>query len=183
MARKLLNREWSVLSAKEQEVLESIATNSNVARNINRDMDATRTFAERTADQIAAFGGSWKFLGLFAGTLIVWIILNSYILTIRGDEFDPYPYILLNLFLSMLAAIQAPVIMMSQNRQAVHDRLDASHDFEVNLKAELEIRRLHEKLDDLRETQWSELVRMQQQQLNLLERLLRDRIGNSVRQD
>jgi uncharacterized membrane protein len=100
---------------------------------------------------------------------MLWVILNSYVLINYKDTFDPYPYILLNLFLSMLAALQAPVIMMSQNRQAAKDRLDAQHDYEVNLKAELEILSLHEKLDDLRDQKWIELVKTQQQQIHLLE--------------
>jgi uncharacterized membrane protein len=103
------------------------------------------------------------------------VILNSYILSNRGSEFDPYPYILLNLFLSMLAAIQAPIIMMSQNRQTAKDRLQANHDYEVNLKAELEIRLLHEKLDELSEKKWLDLLEIQQRQILILEQLLGDR--------
>lgn len=183
LAKGLLNREWESLTARERKVLEAIETHSSVARNINRDLEDTRTFGERVADRVAAFGGSWTFIFIFGGTLVFWVILNSFILASRGDEFDPYPYILLNLFLSMLAAIQAPVIMMSQNRQAARDRLDAAHDYEVNLKAELEIGRLHEKFDDLREQKWSELVEMQQQQIKLLEKLVREQIrvaGNGI---
>ena len=102
-----------------------------------------------------------------------WVILNSFILIRSHNDFDPYPYILLNLFLSMIASIQAPVIMMSQNRQAAKDRLDAAHDYEVNLKSELEILGVHEKLDDLRDKKWMALIDMQQQQISLLEELLR----------
>jgi uncharacterized membrane protein len=124
---------------------------------------------EKVADRGATFGGSWMFIFIFGGVLLSWIILNSLMLANRA--FDPYPYILLNLFLSMLAAIQAPIIMMSQNRQAAKDRETAKHDYEVNLKSELEIRRLHEKMDELREDKWIELIKLQQEQINLLEEL------------
>jgi uncharacterized membrane protein len=113
-------------------------------------------------------------MGIFAAILIFWVILNSYILANRNAAFDPYPYILLNLFLSMLASVQAPIIMMSQNRQAARDRIDAAHDYEVNLKSEIEIRALHEKFDDLRELKWAELVEMQQEQIRLLQELLHE---------
>src|SRR5207253_8842939 len=120
----------------------------------------------------ASFGGSWPFIIIFGAVLLLWVLLNSYILAWPGVAFDPYPYILLNLVLSMLAAIQAPIIMMSQNRQAARDRLDAAHDYEVNLKAELEILGLHEKLDELRERKWAELILMQQEQIKLLTELI-----------
>ena len=112
---------------------------------------------------------------LFAATMAFWVLLNSFILAKRGDSFDPYPYILLNLFLSMFASVQAPLILMSQNRQNIKDRLDAAHDYEVNLKAELEILSLHEKIDDLRESKWMELIEIQQKQIELLTRLLNER--------
>jgi uncharacterized membrane protein len=124
---------------------------------------------------VAIFGGSWTFIMLFGCCLLLWVALNSFILARRGGAFDPYPYILLNLFLSMIAALQAPVIMMSQNRQSAKDRLDAAHDYEVNLKAELEVRALHEKVDGLRDKQWMELVAMQQEQIRLLTQLLDER--------
>jgi uncharacterized membrane protein len=106
--------------------------------------------------------------------LVIWVLLNSFILITYNETFDPYPYILLNLVLSMLAAIQAPVILMSQNRQAYTDRLSAEHDYEVNLKAELEIMALHEKIDLLREKQWGDLISMQQEQLSLLGQLIEE---------
>lgn len=127
---------------------------------------------QRAADAMARFGGSWTFIGIFVLVLIAWVILNSVILLHYDRAFDPYPYILLNLFLSMLASIQAPIILMSQNRQAEIDRRQAEHDYEVNLKAELEILLLHEKMDSLREQQWQELISLQQQQIGLLEKLL-----------
>jgi uncharacterized membrane protein len=137
------------------------------------------TFGQKLADKVASFGGSWTFISIFAAVLVVWILLNSLILVRLGSgAFDPYPYILLNLFLSMLAAIQAPIILMSQNRQAYKDRMSAEHDYEVNLKAELEIMTLHEKIDLLRESQWGELISIQQEQLDLLGRLTKDLTKN-----
>ena len=127
--------------------------------------------------RIAIFGGSWTFIGSFAVTLITWVVLNSYVLAHVNETFDPFPYILLNLFLSMRASVQAPLILMSQNRQAQKDRINARHDYEVNLKAELEIMTLHEKLDHLRETQWKELLAMQAEQLQLLSTLSAQRAG------
>ncbi len=174
----LLHREWDGLTLREKRVLERIAQRTHVSRNINHEFDDRRTFGERLADNIASFGGSWTFMSIFAGTLLFWVVLNSLILAQRNAAFDPFPYILLNLFLSMLASIQAPIIMMSQNRQSAKDRLDAAHDYEVNLKAELEIRALHEKLDELREIRWAELVAMQQEQIRLLEDLLAHRAAN-----
>jgi uncharacterized membrane protein len=146
-----------------------------ISRNINQDFSDRRTYGERVADKVASFGGSWIFISLFAAALVAWVVLNSYILARQGVAFDPYPYILLNLFLSMLAAIQAPIIMMSQNRQAARDRINAAHDYEVNLKAEIEISSLHDKMDDLRETKWLELLELQQQQIKILEKLLKER--------
>ena len=113
------------------------------------------------SDHLAAFGGSWAFLGLFVAIMLGWMIYN----TERPHRFDPYPFILLNLVLSCLAAVQAPVILMSQNRQAAKDRLDARLDYDVNLKAELEILALHEKLDVLREKDWGELLALQERDL------------------
>ncbi len=133
------------------------------------------SFGERLADRIAAFGGSWTFILIFCGILITWVIVNGVLLTMRGDTFDPYPYILLNLVLSMLAALQAPVIMMSQNRQAAKDRQQVEYDYAVDTKAESEIAALHEKLDTLRDAQWRELVAMQQQQIEMLTNLLKGR--------
>jgi uncharacterized membrane protein len=127
-----------------------------VSRNVNVEHDKTLTFGERLADRVASFGGSWTFMMLFATVLLLWVALNSLMLS---KAFDPYPYILLNLFLSMLASIQAPIIMMSQNRQAAKDRLDAAHDYEVNLKAEIEIMALHEKLDEMRSKDLVELLK------------------------
>ena len=159
------------LTEHELQVLRHLLQRKTTTRDSNAEFDASLTFGQRVADQVAAFGGSWTFILLFMGFLIVWIIVNS----IMGKPFDPYPYILLNLFLSMLAALQAPVIMMSQNRQAAKDRLDAQHDYEVNLKAEMEIMGLHAKVDQLRDSQWAELVALQQKQIELLTKLLENR--------
>lgn len=161
---------FDTLSRREQVLIQRILQGKHVARNTNKEFDETLTFGQRLADQVASFGGSWTFIIIFAFILLSWVVLNSIILA--RSAFDPYPYILLNLFLSMLASIQAPIIMMSQKRQAAKDRLDAAHDYEINLKAELEIADLHKKMDELREKQWLELIKMQQEQIRLLTQLL-----------
>jgi uncharacterized membrane protein len=159
------------LGDSEQHVLQRLTQRLHISRNTNRQFEQTLTLGQRLADRIAAFVGSWTFILIFVCLLVSWVVLNTFILTRSGKAFDVYPYILLNLFLSMVAALQAPLIMMSQNRQAAKDRVDAAHDYEVNLKAELEILTLHEKIDTLREQQWAELVGMQQEQLRLLTKL------------
>ena len=155
------------LGAWEQRVFEHLVGRKHVARNINQAFEEQLTFGQRVADHVAAFGGSWPFISLFLAGMFFWILLNME----RARPFDPYPFILLNLILSCLAALQAPVIMMSQNRQAAKDRLNAQHDYEVNLKAELEIMALHTKLDELREQRLAELQQAIAGQLKLLERL------------
>jgi uncharacterized membrane protein len=147
----------------------------HISHDTNLEFEQKLTFGQRLADKVAAFGGSWTFIIIFAAVLLAWVLVNTLILARQGNSFDPYPYILLNLFLSMLAAVQAPVILMSQNRQGVKDRLDAAHDYEVNLKAELEILSLHEKIDELREMKWAELIEMQQEQIGLLTQLIKER--------
>lgn len=159
----------------EQRVVERLKKRLHISRNTNQEFDETLTVGQRLADRIAIFGGSWTFILIFLSLLFAWIVLNTLILTRFSKPFDPYPYIFLNLILSMLAALQAPVIMMSQNRYAAKDRVAAGHDYEVNLKAELEIAALHAKIDTLREQQWAELVAMQQEQIQLLTRLLEGR--------
>ena len=175
MAHQYLHRSFEELSEREQRILQHVAQRLHISRDANQAFDAHLTFGQRLADRVAAFGGSWTFILLFGAILLAWVVLNSWVLARRGEVFDPYPYILLNLVLSMLAALQAPIIMMSQNRQAAKDRLGAAHDYEVNLKAELEIRTLHDKLDHLCEHQWAELVTMQQEQIRLLTQLLQER--------
>lgn len=171
-ALNFLKKEWNVLQSAERKAIEKLIKRHPISRDTNLAFSDQRTFGEKIADSVAAFGGSWTFIIIFCGILLAWIILNSFILANRNEAFDPYPYILLNLFLSMTAALQAPIIMMSQNRQAAKDRLDASHDYEVNLKAELEILSLHQKIDELREKKWLELIELQQKQIELLEKLL-----------
>ncbi len=170
-------REWEQLAARERRVMEALLHRKPVTRDVNQAFLDERSFGQRMADRIAAFGGSWPFILTFLVFLTGWMALNTGILQPRHEAFDPYPYILLNLILSTLAALQAPVIMMSQNRQAMRDRLDAANDYDVNLKAEMEIRALHEKLDVLRDADWAELVRLQQLQIRMLERLLDARGG------
>jgi uncharacterized membrane protein len=158
------------LDARTQKVVHHIVQRKHIARNTAHD-DQDTSLGARTADAVASFGGSWTFIMLFAAVLLVWVGANVLLLARFDAVFDPYPFILLNLFLSMLAAVQAPIILMSQNRQADKDRRQAEHDYEVNLKAELEIMLLHEKIDLLREQQWSELLAMQKEQLQRLARL------------
>ena len=148
----------------ERRVLNAILGRQTVARDSTESFNEQLTFGQRTADRVAQFGGSWTFLGLFAAFLLGWILLNSQ----EGRPFDPYPFILLNLLLSFLAAVQAPVIMMSQNRQAVKDRFDAQLDYQVNLKAEMEVMGLHAKLDEARDLQWKTLLELQNRQMDIL---------------
>lgn len=171
-AENLIGSSYEAMDEHTKKVARHITERKHISKNLSQELDNSATFGQRAADAVARFGGSWAFIMLFATVLIFWVILNSYILVNYNKTFDPYPYILLNLFLSMLASIQAPVILMSQNRQGEKDRLNAEHDYEVNLKAELEILLLHEKLDLLREGQWSELLVIQKEQLKLLKHLI-----------
>jgi len=155
------------LSERERRVIAHLIHHKTVSRDSNAVFDSGMTFGQRVADRVAAFGGSWTFILLFLGFMGFWLLYNS-----AGKSFDPFPFILLNLILSMLAALQAPVIMMSQNRQAVKDRMDAQHDYEINMKAELEILALHSKLDHLREQQWVTLIELQERQLAMLGKLV-----------
>jgi uncharacterized membrane protein len=176
VAEKFLGVPYESLDERTKKVARHIAGRKHIARNTEQEFDATTTLGQRAADAVATFGGSWTFITIFAAIMMVWVALNSFILVKYDKTFDPYPYILLNLFLSMLAAIQAPIILMSQNRQAEKDRLNAEHDYEVNLKAEVEIMMLHEKVDLLREGQWSELLAIQKEQLQLLGNLTEKKI-------
>lgn len=170
---RLLESEKGELTSLEREVVESLHSHETLARDVDTEFEGEWTFGERLADRIAAFGSSWTFLVCFAVFLALWIGVNSFVLYYR--PFDPYPYILLNLLLSCLAAIQAPIIMMSQNRQEAKDRLRSQHDYQVNLKAKLEIRHLHEKVDHLRSHQWERLAQIQGIQLELLAEISRKR--------
>ena len=178
-AKKRFDVDLNALPEPEQRVIHHYGERRQISRDINREFEKRLTFGQRLADQVATFGGSWMFILIFAAILFLWVLLNSFILARRGESFDPYPYILLNLFLSMLAAVQAPVILMSQSRQAAKDRMDAVHDYEVNLKAELEILSLHEKLDELSEKKWVKLIALQQEQMQLLTQLLQERGGGA----
>jgi uncharacterized membrane protein len=171
--QSLLESEKGELTTLDHEVLESLQRHETLSSNVDAEFDKDLTLGEKMADGLATFGGSWKFLIIFGALLLAWIALNSIMLLKR--PFDPYPFILLNLVLSCLAAIQAPVIMMSQNRQESKDRLRSQHDYRVNLKAELEIRQLHDKIDHLLSHQWERLVEIQQIQIDLLSELGRQR--------
>jgi len=164
--RSLIETERGELSDLEKEVVESLATHEILSMHVDQEYDSKLTFGQRLSDKIASFGGSWRFIIIFMCILVFWISVNSLILAFK--PFDPYPFILLNLILSCLAALQAPIIMMSQNRQEAKDRLRASHDYQINLKAELEIRQLHQKLDHLLSRQWERLVEIQEVQIELL---------------
>lgn len=177
MAKRFLRNEWSKITAKERKVIDAVVQRETLSRDAHREQHEQRTLGQRVADQVAVFGGSWTFILLFLAILATWIGVNTGMLVSARRVFDPYPFIFLNLLLSMIAALQAPVIMMSQNRQAMLDRAHAEADYEVNLKAEIEIVHLHEKLDDLREARWAELVRQQERQLAMLTELVADRGG------
>jgi uncharacterized membrane protein len=175
LSQQLLHKEYGSLSPREQNIIRLISQRLHVSRDVVTELEESLSFGQHMADRVAAFGGSWTFILLFFALMILWIAINSYVLIQWNRHiFDPYPYILLNLVLSMMAAIQAPIIMMSQNRQAVKDRADATHDYEVNLKAELEIMALHQKIDALREHQWEELIMMQNEQIRLLSLLIEE---------
>jgi uncharacterized membrane protein len=169
--RALLGADRGELSALEEEVLRSLREHEILSHNV--EVDQRLTLGQRVADRVAMFGGSWTFILSFGAVLLLWVAVNSGVLLAR--PFDPYPYILLNLVLSCLAALQAPIIMMSQNRQETRDRLRAEHDCQVNLKAELEIRQLTWRMDQLLHHQWRRLLEVQQIQTDLLAELLRRR--------
>ncbi|HZS03388.1 MAG TPA: DUF1003 domain-containing protein [Blastocatellia bacterium] len=169
-ARKLLQVELEKLPVSERLIVERFIDRGRVARDVMREFDEQLTFGERLADRVASFGGSWTFIGIFMLFLVGWMLFNSIVLVNRA--YDPYPYILLNLILSCIAALQAPVIMMSQNRSAETDRMHAQNDYHVNVKAELEILQLHEKINELREHDWLTLIEMQQQQIEMMQRVI-----------
>lgn len=166
---ELLQQEHGEFSELDRQVVESIAKQDTISENSEEEFEEHRTFADRVSDNMAAFGGSWWFLISFGAVLLVWICINLIEGTVTA--FDPYPFILLNLLLSCIAAIQAPIIMMSQKRQETKDRLRSFNDYRVNLKAELEVRHLHEKLDYLISRQWTRLAEMQQMQLDAMHEL------------
>jgi uncharacterized membrane protein len=184
IASKFLGMSYEDLDERAKKVAQHVAGRKHIARNVVKDFEVAATLGQRAADAVATFGGSWTFVGLFAAAMLIWVGLNGILLMSHGKTFDPYPYILLNLFLSMLAAIQAPIILMSQNRQSEKDRMGAEHDYEVNLKAELDIMLLHDKVDLLREKQWEELLAIQNEQMKILSALIKkdltahDQAGN-----
>ncbi|HTM10796.1 MAG TPA: DUF1003 domain-containing protein [Verrucomicrobiae bacterium] len=161
-----LEDERGELSRLDLEVVESLKQQETLTQNLNVAFEQDLRLGDRIADRVADFGGSWTFIIAFFTVLIVWMAVNTALVT--RQPFDPYPFILLNLVLSCLAAIQAPIIMMSQNRQETRDRLRSENDYQVNLKAELEIRHLHEKIDVLLKHQWQKLLEIQQIQIDLM---------------
>lgn len=166
----LINTKWKP-SSVNKDVIDSIQEKRLVSEDISLTADNSLTFGERLSDKIAEFGGSWKFLISFGVILVSWIFINAVLLS--TNAFDPFPFILLNLILSCLAAVQAPIIMMSQNRQEAKDRLRSENDYLVNLKAEIEIRNLNEKIDNLMAEQWNNLLKIQEVQTELIEEIRR----------
>ncbi|MBK8175717.1 MAG: DUF1003 domain-containing protein [Rhodospirillales bacterium] len=171
--QSLIEREKGELSIIERDVLNSLNQRELLATNVDEDFQKNRTVGDMWSDRIASFGGSWRFIFLFFGFMLLWMIINSAALITHA--FDPYPYIFLNLVLSCVAAVQAPIIMMSQNRQEARDRMRSENDYKVNLKAELEIRQLHEKIDHLLSNQWERLVEIQQIQIELMDEMVKRR--------
>lgn len=174
----ILEEEKGKLSRLDEEFVASLAAQELLSKNINVEFEKEITFGERLADRVAELGGSWGFITGFALAVGLWIAVNT--VQLLRAPFDPFPYILLNLVLSCLAAIQAPIIMMSQNRQDAKDRLRSEYDYRVNLKAELEIRHLHEKLDLLLWHQWQRLLEIQQIQIDIMEELAAKKPGPSA---
>lgn len=169
LASAHLGRTWHALDPRAQRVLEHVAQRRVLAH--QPPQESRPSLAQRAADRLAVLLGSWGFVGLFLAWMGAWLLLNSY--WMLGGPFDPFPFILLNLMLSMLAALQAPVILMVQNRQAQQDRLQASHDYEINLKAELEVMQLHDKVDRLGAVDWPALLATQREHTRLLNQLVK----------
>lgn len=168
-ARKFLNKELEKLSEHEREIVTQFINRGRVARNVASEFEAHMTVGQRVADRFAEVMGSWTFIIIQSCILTAWVVLN---ITAYIKHWDPYPFILLNLMLSFQAAYAAPIIMMSQNRQTEKDRLQTKNDYEVDLKAEMEIMQLHEKFNELRDSYWTDLVHMQQRQIEMLERII-----------
>lgn len=165
----MIRREHGELTDLDREVIESLAAHETVTENTEESYEETTTIGDRVADRTSAFAGSWTFILSFVAFMLFWMFANA--LPVLFSTFDPYPFILLNLFLSMVAALQAPLIMMSQRRQEEKDRLRSQNDYQINLKAELEIRHLHEKLDHILIGQWERLSKIQEAQLEMFEEL------------
>jgi uncharacterized membrane protein len=177
LIENMLTEERGELGRLDVEVLASLRENEITVKNINEQLAGQNTLGERMADRMAEFGGSWRFVLLFMGLLALWVVVNS--LAVLWRPIDPYPFIFLNLILSCIAALQAPIIMMSQNRQEKRDRLRADQDYKVNLKAELEVRLLTAKIDQLRNHQWQRLLEIQKIQTDLMQEILRQRDGET----
>lgn len=167
--KNLLELDKGELTKLDNEVLESMVKHDLLSKNVDDELDDEITFGEQLADKIAEFGGSWRFIIFFGYFIFIWILINAVFLI--SNAYDPYPFILLNLILSCLAAMQAPVIMMSQNRMEAKDRKRSLNDYKINLKAELEIRHLHEKVDHLIMKQMAHLNEIQQIQIDLLKEI------------
>ena len=164
--RESLEAQKGELSALEQEVVSSLTDQELISRDVNAEYDSNLTLGQRIADRVTQFGGSWTFLAVYCGLLGAWVAVNT--LNLIFKPFDPYPFIFLNLVLSGLATFQAPIILMSQNRQDSRDRMRSQHDYSINLKAELEIRYLHSKMDQLLTKQWTRLMEIQRLQMEML---------------
>ena len=172
-AREMAEREMDEMVELKKEVAESIIRQETLTKNLDVEFNANATRGDKIADKVATFGGSWSFIILFGIILFSWMGINTAL--IMSKPFDPFPYIFLNLVLSCLAAIQAPVIMMSQNRQEARDRMRGENDYKTNLKAELEIRHINEKIDKLINDQWKHLLEIQQMQMEMIEELTKDK--------
>jgi uncharacterized membrane protein len=166
----LITQERGELAVIDRDVMDAIKNNSILSENIEDEIEGKLTLGQRLADKIAVFGGSWTFIIVFFSFILVWMSIN--ILMLSAKPFDPYPFILLNLILSCLAAIQAPIIMMSQNRKEQKDRQRGEHDYKINLKAELEIKLLSEKIDHMIVHQNKKLLEIQEIQTDYLEDLM-----------
>ncbi|MFA9388291.1 MAG: DUF1003 domain-containing protein [Prolixibacteraceae bacterium] len=166
----LMKTEQGETALLENDFQKSLSEAELISENMNKAYDEKLKFGDRLADKIASFGGSWKFIIIFGSVLVFWISINTWLLLHK--PFDPYPFILLNLILSCLAAIQAPIIMMSQNRHSEKDRLKSDNEYKVNMKAELEIRHLNEKIDFLLAKQWERLLEIQQFQTDLMQEMI-----------
>lgn len=166
---QLMQGEGESLNQFEEEILDNLKREELYVQKLYDEYDRRLTKWDKLADTIATFGGSWRFISIFGGFILVWMLVNIVVLATRA--FDPYPFILLNLILSCLAALQAPVIMISQNRMEERDRMRAENDFKINMKAEIEIKILHEKMDHLITNQWQKLLEIQQIQIELMEEM------------
>lgn len=173
--QSLIFSEKGELTNLEEGVIDSLKQQELLSTNVEHEIMSDASFLERLTDKVARFGGSWWFLSLFAFFILVWIEINTFLFWLK--PIDPYPYIFLNLLLSCISAIQAPIIMMSQNRKEFKDRIRAQHDYQINLKSELEIRHLHEKMDHLLLQQWEKMVKIQEMQLEMLSELHKNKVS------